>query len=115
MSGSNVDRLPAPELALVGAGCGLVEVSADMVSVGTMQWMVWLRGPGAVRYMETGFWVRLGLAGPADVYFAPRGVLFNRARFEATQVLLASDPAPRLPDVWLLRSKPPGPGCEAPV
>lgn len=99
-----MQREPAPELALVGGAVGNVEVSADL-GPSSLNLSLWLVGAEARRVQGSGFWVRLG---GVDMFFTPVGELFNRARFEATQWLAASDPAPRLPDVWLLRSKPRG-------
>lgn len=97
-----LQREPLPELALVGGTCGMAEVSLDGVPQG-FELSIWLTGAEAMRVLPTGFWLRV--AG-ADTFFTPAGVLFNRARFAATKVLPASDPAPRTPDVWLLQTKP---------
>lgn len=94
-----MQREPAPELALVAASGGQVEISADATSDGGMRQVLWLRGALARRLMPTGFWVR---QGGADVFFAPRGDCFNRAQFVADRMLPVDDPAPRVPDAWLM-------------
>lgn len=102
--GQQMERQPAPELALMGGSAGMVEVSADL-RPDDLALRVWLTSGWALKFKDTGFWVRM--AG-ADVFFAPCGVLFNRATFEATRVLQASDPTPRTPDAWLPRAAPRG-------
>lgn len=98
-------REPLPELALVGGTGGLAEVSLDAAPQ-VFELSLWLTGAEAKRLMPTGFWLRVA---DADMFFIPAGALFNRARFAATRVLAASDPAPRTPDVWLLQTRPLGP------
>jgi hypothetical protein len=100
------ERQPGPELALVLGSAGMAEVSADMGANG-LSVSMWLTGGWARQAAAEGFWVRM--AG-ADVFFETRDLLFNRARFEATRVLQASDPAPRTPDVWLPLPRPPAQG-----
>ena len=92
-----MQREPAPEFALVSASGGLyVECTMDAVPLG-LELSLWVGGVHGARLAATGFWA--GMAG-CDVFFEPRGVLFNRARFQATRALLATDPAPRSPSVW---------------
>ncbi len=97
-------RSAPPELALVAGSNEVAEISADMASR-ELKMFIWLVGGEALRRMKTGFWVRIA---DADVFFSSAGMLFNRARFEATQVLVATDPTPRTPDVWLFGSRPLG-------
>lgn len=95
-------REPAPELAQVAGACGMAEVSVDFSPDG-LRLVLWLAGAEARRLMPTGFWLRM--AG-ADMFFAHRGQLFNRAMFVAERAVLVDDPEPRLPDAWLLGASP---------
>lgn len=98
-----IERQPAPEVALVG-GHTLAEISADALIDG-MELSLWFSPPGCHRYLD-GCWVRL--AG-ADVFFERRPDVFNRFHLVAARVLTASDPQPRVPDVWFPQWRKPAP------